>query len=596
MVNQHTSSCKHWKHGSVWLSLFGLAVSFAPAPVYAQSLEVEPNQQGLDIAQVPFQPPVRDNLPPSLQPLPESTPAPIPQPPTFQLPPTPVAPTQELKPGEVPTTIQVKQFRVKGSTVFSAQELEKATKPFTEKPLTFSQLLQVSAAVTQLYVDKGYITSGAYIEPQTISDGVVEIVVREGTLEDIQVEGLKHLNPNYVRKRIALATHTPLNRDRLISALELLKLNPLIQRISANLLAGTEPGTNVLKVTVEEAQPIHLAVTLDNGRTPSVGSFRRRLQFSDANLLGQGDEVLVSYANTDGSNAIDTRYTYPINARNGTLSFAYGISFSDVIEPPFNSLDINSQSSYYELTLRQPVIQSPQQELGLGLTLSRRASESTFFNGMIPFPALGADNEGKTRIWALRFFQDWTRRSNKQVFALRSQFSLGLNAFDATINTSSPDSRFLTWRGQGQWVRQLATDTLLLARTDIQLADRSLVSLEQFGLGGLDSIRGYRQDTLLVDSGALFSVEARIPIFRFRKIKSLLQITPFVDVGTAWNSSGRPQPDPSTIAGVGAGLRWQTGDRLTARLEWGIPLIPIESSNRTWQENGVYFSVVVNPF
>jgi hemolysin activation/secretion protein len=577
-----------------WVGLLGLSVSLSPVPTPAQTLVANPS--GFDTAQVPFQPPVRDNLPPSLQPLPEPIPSPAPQPPTVQPPAVPVAPQPELQPGEIPTTIQVKQFRVTGSTVFSDQELETVTQPFINKPLTFSQLLQVSAAITQLYVDQGYITSGAYIQPQTIAEGVVEIVVQEGTLEDIQVEGLKRLNPNYVRSRIALGTRKPLNRDRLVAALELLKLNPLIERISANLLAGNTPGSNILKVAVEEAQSLHLSVSADNGRTPSVGSFRRGLQFRNANLLGQGDEVFMAYTNTDGSNAVDTRYTYPINARNGTLSFAYGISFSNVIESPFNTLDINSQSSYYELTLRQPVLQSPKQELGLGLTLSRRASESTFFDGLLPFPTLGADNEGKTRIWALRFFQDWTRRSNNQVFALRSQLSYGLGAFDATLNKSAPDSRFWVWRGQGQWVRQIAPDTLFLARTDLQVADRALVSLEQYGLGGFDNIRGYRQDTLLTDSGALFSAEARIPILRLRKVKSLLQITPFFDVGTAWNRSGRPQPDPTTIAGIGAGLRWQTSDRLTARLEWGIPLIPVESSNRTWQENGVYFSVIVNPF
>jgi hemolysin activation/secretion protein len=182
------------------------------------------------------------------------------------------------------------------------------------------------------------------------------------------------------------------------------------------------------------------------------------------------------------------------------------------------------------------------------------------------------------------------------VIALRSQFSLGLDAFDATVNESSPDSRFVAWRGQGQWVRQLAPDTLVLVRSDLQFADRPLVALEQFSLGGIDSVRGYRQDTLLTDNGLLFSAEARLPILRVRRIDSLLQLTPFVDVGTAWNRSGRPDPDPGTLAGIGLGLRWQTRDRLTARLEWGIPLVSIESSKRSWQENGVYFSIVFNPF
>jgi hemolysin activation/secretion protein len=578
------------------LRLFASELNVTSTP---QTFEPLNRTIAIKLAQIPLQPPVRDSLPPSQQPLqepllPSTEPVPAEVLPTPT--PSPIAPSQELTPGEVPTTIQVKRFEVIGSTVFSPQDFDRVTATFIDKSLMLSELFQASTAVTQLYVDKGYITSGAYVPPQTILDGVVKIQVIEGTLEAIKITGTTRLQPSYVRNRIVLATTKPLNRNRLIAALELLQLNPLIKTVSANLVAGTRSGQNVLEVKVKEASSFQATAMLDNGRSPSVGTFRRRFQLNEANLLGQGDAITAAYTNTDGSNGLDLNYVYPLNARNGTLSFDYGINFSHVVEPPFNELDINSRSNYAELTVRQPVLQSPRQEFALGLTLSRQSSEATFFNGLIPFFSAGSDDEGRTRIWALRFFQDWTRRSSNQVIALRSQFSLGLDAFDATVNESSPDSRFVAWRGQGQWVRQLAPDTLVLVRSDLQFADRPLVALEQFSLGGIDSVRGYRQDTLLTDNGLLFSAEARLPILRVRRIDSLLQLTPFVDVGTAWNRSGRPDPDPGTLAGIGLGLRWQTRDRLTARLEWGIPLVSIESSKRSWQENGVYFSIVFNPF
>jgi hemolysin activation/secretion protein len=128
----------------------------------------------------------------------------------------------------------------------------------------------------------------------------------------------------------------------------------------------------------------------------------------------------------------------------------------------------------------------------------------------------------------------------------------------------------------------------------VQLADRALVPLEQIGLGGLDSIRGYRQDVLLTDNAAFASAEVRLPILRVSKVKGVLQLTPFVDFGTAWNNSGRPDPNPNTLGSVGLGLRWQQGDRFSARLDWGIPLISVEDTDRTWQENGLYFSLIYN--
>ncbi len=139
------------------------------------------------------------------------------------------------------------------------------------------------------------------------------------------------------------------------------------------------------------------------------------------------------YNNTDGSNAIDTSYSLPLNPRNGTLNFSYGTTSSQVIEPPFDVLDIKSQSRYYDITLRQPIIQTPSQEFALGISASRLESETSLLD--MPYPlSQGGDEQGRTRISALRFFQEWTQRDTRQVIAARSQFNLGVGAFDATLN------------------------------------------------------------------------------------------------------------------------------------------------------------------
>ncbi|KAB8315993.1 ShlB/FhaC/HecB family hemolysin secretion/activation protein [Tolypothrix campylonemoides VB511288] len=540
---------------------------------------------------------------------PPPTPVPTPKPPQplppleDLLPPSGPTPTpSEPIPGKLPETIIVKRFEVIGSTVFSLEELAKVLAPFTNKPISLTEVFQARTAITELYFKKGYITSGAYIPPQTMESGVVRIQVVEGTLEDIQVTGTRRLRRNYIRSRLGRATEPPLNRERLLEALQLLQLNPLIQNLSAELTAGTRPGASILQLEIQEAKTFSSQIVLDNRRSPSVGSFRRRLQVNEANLLGFGDGLSLAYTNTDGSNAFDASYTFPLNPENGTLSFYYGTTSSEIIERPFNSLDIQSASRYYELIFRQPVIQTPTQEFALGFIASRRESDisSLLFQPEFGLPpnelSPGADEEGRTRVSALRFFQEWTSRNSREVIAARSQFNIGLGALDATINDNPPDSRFFSWQGQAQWVRLLAPDTVLLLRADIQMASRALLPLEQIGLGGLDSVRGYRQDFLLTDNGAFASAEVQVPIFRVPQINGVLQIIPFVDFGVGWNSSDRENPNPNTLASVGLGLRWSQGDRFTARLDWGIPLISVDSRERTWQENGLYFSIQYNPF
>ncbi|TAD79782.1 MAG: ShlB/FhaC/HecB family hemolysin secretion/activation protein [Oscillatoriales cyanobacterium] len=543
---------------------------------------------GVAIAQTPLVP--RPDRLPTEPSLPEALPRldPLLPPPDRDRPETP---PDNLP--EIPGTISVKAFRVTGSTVFSAEEFAQLLAPYTNRPLTFAELLAARSAVTQLYVEQGYSTSGAFLPPQSIdpNHGVVEIRVLEGRLEAIEIQGLRRLREGYVRSRLERATQPPLQVDRLLDALQLLQVDPLIETVSAELSAGLEPGTNLLRVSLTESDTLHGDLSVDNGRSPSVGTVRRRGIVTQANLLGFGDSFSLGYTNTEGSDTIETNYTLPINSRNGTIGARFQWTGSNIIEDPFTPLDIQADSYQYELTYRQPLAQSPTDEVVMGLTLSHLDSQTSLLG--VDFPlSPGADDDGRTSVTALRWFQEWTSRRDRAVLALRSQLSLGLDALGSTINRESPDSQFLSWRGQAQWVRVFAPDTLLLVRGDLQWADRPLLSVEQFGLGGFESVRGYRQDTLLTDSGLLGSAEFRLPLFRAPKIRGVMQIVPFVDFGMGWNRGDRPDPDPSTLVGAGVGLRWQQGDRFTARLDYAIPLVEVDRGDtNTWQENGLYFSV-----
>jgi hemolysin activation/secretion protein len=202
----------------------------------------------------------------------------------------------------------------------------------------------------------------------------------------------------------------------------------------------------------------------------------------------------------------------------------------------------------------------------------------------------------------LNFGQEWLQRSRQDVLAARSEFSVGIGAFDATINDNEPDSKFFLWRGQLLYLRRFgeargepAIAPLLLLRSNIQLAADSLLSREQLSLGGQATVRGYRQDALLTDNGIFASAEARLPIVRVPRVKGTLQIAPFIDFGIGWNTN-RESPDNNTLVGAGFGLIWQMGEFFTARIDWGIPLVNTDSTNGSWQENGVYFQFEYRPF
>jgi hemolysin activation/secretion protein len=591
--NQYLSKSIDSKYSVLFLNLIVIILSVA-LPVQTAHAQT-PNIQPRTIPNTELDPQEKTpDLPPPEELLKPETEIPL-------TPPTTETPDSDL-PDDAVEKITIKSFEFSGNTAFTSEQLAEVIKGYIDRPISFAELLEARSAITQYYVDAGYVTSGAYIPPQELQESVVKIEIVEGRLEDIQVTGTSHLSPDYIRSRIALVSEPPLNIPRLVEALQLLQLDPLIDKISAELSAGPIPGVSLLEIEIAEADSFSLAATVDNGRSPSVGTFRQKIDLREGNVFGIGDAFNFGYTNTEGSDVFDASYTIPFNARNGTVRLSYSTSSSGVIEPPFDDLDgdgsspdIKSESRSYEISLRQPIVLTPTTEFAIGLTGSRQESETSLLG--IPFPlSPGADDLGRTRISSLRFFQEWTQRSEKEVIAMRSQLSFGLDFLDATINATDPDGEYFAWRGQAQWVRLLAPETLFLIRTDLQLAGQTLLPLEQFGLGGIESVRGYRQDVLLTDSGWLASMELRVPLFNEPEDKIVLQLVPFFDFGVGWNNGDRPDPVEDTLASLGVGLLFRYGDDLNARVDWGIPLIEVDSRDRTLQEEGFTFSVTYKLF
>ena len=512
----------------------------------------------------------------------------------------PPPPLPNEQPQELIGTFRVERFEVEGSTVFSDEEIEAVLQDYIERPITFTELLQVETVLTKLYTDNGYINSGAVIPLQTIQDGVVKVNIIEGSLDDIEVTVNGRLNEDYVRSRLEKATGTPFNIEKLQQALQLLQLDPLIENLTAELAVGASRDRWMLDIEVNQANAFNPVIFANNSRTPSVGSFQRGVELNHDNLLGFGDRFSTIYKNTDGSNDIETSYTFPFNASNGTVGFRYRYVDSDIVEEPFDDIDIESETDQYQFSLRQPILLTANdrstQEVALGLEFSRQSNRITIGDEPSNFSA-GADANGETRISVLRFFQDWTKRTRENVLAARSQFSVGVDLFDATINEDAPDSSFFAWRGQFQWLQRLdsESDINLLLRSDIQLTSSELVPLEQFSIGGISSVRGYRQDVLLGDEGVFASAEVRIPLYRWSNNQNSFSLIPFVDFGTVWGDFERLQ-DEDTLVSVGAGIQLALSDRLRARLDYGIPIIEVDSTERTAQENGIYFSIEYFPF
>ncbi|GJQ58679.1 MAG: ShlB/FhaC/HecB family hemolysin secretion/activation protein [Candidatus Scalindua sp. AMX11] len=530
------------------------------------------------------------------------------------LPPIPKPIPEEREEEKLPLIrIYVREINVTGSTVFSPEEIAELVTPYENRELTNEDIEALRMDLTLLYVKNGYVNSGAVIPDQSVADGVIRFNIIEGKLTRIEVKGNRWFREGYIRKRLALGSGRSLNMNSLQKSLRLLEQDPRIERLNAELVPGLRAGEGFLKVGVKDTFPLSVGTVFNNYQASSIGSKRVTTTVSHQNLLGLGDTLGLSYGTSEGlKRGINGWYTIPITARDTTLTLQYRRDDSDVVQEPFNQLDIKTESDIYHLSLRHPLYRTAHNEFALSITGELLQNETYLRHD--PFSFSAGEKRGKSNITALRFTQEWTNRTQNQVFAVRSRFSVGINAFGATDNRHDSsgndvaDGQFFSWLGQFQWARRFKYRNIqTLLRTDIQLANEQLLPLEQMSVGGRYSVRGYRENLMVRDNVIIASFETRIPIVRDKRWADYVDLVPFVDYGKAWFGrawNSKPHtPDPKAIASVGIGVRWAVTlpkpieIRPQFELFWGHQLNNVETSpDHDLQDDGIHFQFSMNLF
>ena len=510
-------------------------------------------------------------------------------------------PSQELVPSPAVPSLQVhvRSIRVVGSTVFSDAEFAAITDPYVNRLVTTEAFERLRLELTMLYINKGYVTSGAMIPDQDVTPGDVTIQIIEGKLLRIGVEGNKSLRASYYESRIARGVDTPVNIERIQERFQLLQQDPRIQRINAELKPGVQRGESELAVTVSEAHPIKAWIDFNNYQTPVVGAERGLATIQHQSLTGHGDTFNFTYGASRGVNPIiDTSYSLPLNAYDTTLTASYRRNNFLVVEAPFRPLDIRSSAEIIGLTLMQPFYRTVNQQFSIAVTGEYLQNRTTLLD--VPFDFVPGAKNGVSNVAAVRVTPEWIYRTPTSVIAARSRFSIGIDAFDATINSGSlTDGQFFAWLGQLQGVHRLDQlgGTQLIGRFDVQLANDRLFPLEQLPVGGRYSVRGYRENSLVRDNGLLLSLEVRIPLYRSVRGEDIVQLAPFVDFGSAWNNKVDTS-FPRYLASAGVGLRWNILPQDRARFEvyWGQQLNHFDPRHGNLQDQGVHLQLVMHVY
>jgi hemolysin activation/secretion protein len=489
--------------------------------------------------------------------------------------------------------IVISRVVLDGNTVLPQEEVTQLISAFDNRHATIDELQELRYQLSELYVKHGYVSSGVVLPDQRVDDNVIRLLAIEGTLTNVSISGNRSLYNSYIEKRIRRGAGVPLNTTDLQRALKILQSDPRIAQINAKLLPGAKAGESVLHVDVVENVTHWVISAVDNYRSPSVDENRVSLSAGNGNFVGFGDVLSIDFGVTEGLDNLDASYSVPLTATDLRLAGYYQSTDANVVEEPFDIIDIKSESETFGIALSRPFRRDSGTVVTAILGLENRQAENWLLG--MPFSFTPGEQNGSSEVSVAYLTAETVWQSAKQIIGLTVTGRVGVDLFEPTINETGPDSTFTAFRAQFQYARVLGwRNSQFIIRSSAQITSDPLLALEKFAVGGHTTVRGYRENQLVRDNGFVTSVELPFPLIvddEGRDTLGLL-ITPFIDYGVAWdNDNGLQTSDKDDIVSIGLGLRWQPTANWSIWADYGYALTDVRTPTESLQDRGFQFRV-----
>jgi hypothetical protein len=293
-------------------------------------------------------------------------------------------------------------------------DLNAMTAAYEKRTVSFEELQELRHELSRAYVDRGYVTSGVVIPDQSVTDGVIVLEAVEGELGEIDVQGNHRFREQAITKRIERYVQEPLDIADLQASLEMIRDDPLVERVNAQLLPGAELGQTYLRLGITERPPLEIDVTASNDRSTSVGEDRGVVGVTYRGLIGNGDVVSGRFGFTDGVHDNLLSYHVPLTPRGVALDILGTDQEADIVEEPFKEIDIESRLKSVSFTATYPFRKDYARTLTGVLGFAHKHSESTLLD-VPPFSAGEVDGRAE-RLQSPR----WTHRTGSHIRRARN--------------------------------------------------------------------------------------------------------------------------------------------------------------------------------
>lgn len=456
------------------------------------------------------------------------------------------------------------------SAVLSEAEISAITSAYEGKEVTLQDIYTVVDKINALYSEKGYYTCRAFLPPQTVDDGQIKLLLIEGKTGNKTVTGNKYTKTKYITNRLNLKEGEISNSKELNKEMLLFNATNRTQ-LRIVMKPGAKPGTTDYEIIAYEPQRDTWTVFEDNAGSDTSGMYRTGLFFNTKSLTGNCDNLGIGTVLSKGTKAANATYSRTLGHSGTKLNLLYSTNAVKVVKGAYED-KVKGHANSYSLGFSQPLVINEKVRTELSLDYNRQKSKSDFMlPGVLRFNIVNDSVQDVALGFAM------TNYGNSHVIYQKHSYVRGYSESNPASGTRATQN-FGFYKGNAMYQKAYQQGQMLSARADWQWSNNQMVSSRQYYIGGMYSVRGYKENYLGGDSGFTGSLEYSVPLGN----KNINGFT-FFDYGHVY-SNGQTDNVDNILSSTGFGVRSNIGKNCSASLTLGIPLkreFPAETVSKT---------------
>lgn len=485
------------------------------------------------------------------------------------------APKDNIKNESAPR-FDIRGYKIKGNTLLELDELRSSIKPFTGKDKSFTDVQHALESLERSYQKLGFGMVQVYLPEQELNKGIILFKVIEPKINTLTVQGADFYNLKNIQSSVvSLKMGTTPNTKEIAENLSLINENPA-KKTTVQFLSSYREGELNTVINVKDKNPTSYSFLLDNTGTKTTGEYRASIGYQNANLTNNDDVFNFQYTSSEKSQAISAYsagYHLPLYRLKSSLDIFAGYSKieSGVIQ---NLYKVSGKGVVFGLRLNQILTKQDNysHRINYGFDYKEYDVDAIQLSGgesIIPDITV-------TPI-SLTYSGQWTSPGKVTGFNLQLHYNALANEQDVVeFNNSRTGAtpNYLIMRYGIEHARAFAKTWQLRGVLSGQQTSDALISGEQFGAGGANSVRGYNNRGVSNDKGFQATAEIYSPNFgKAISLKGDARVLVFYDTAQlSRNLSQAGDTTSSEISSFGAGIRLNHKDNLSFKMDIAMPL------------------------